>query len=125
MANTVEEKIWNYLSGQIQNDYGTAGLMGNLSAESGLRSNNAQNSYMNKMGMTDESYTAQVDSGAYANFATDGVGYGLAQWTSSGRKQNLLNYMKSCGKSISDLDGQLDFLIRELQTSYTKRCGMC
>ena len=120
MAQTTEEKIWEFLSGKIGNDFGAAGLMGNLSAESGLRSNNAQNSYMNKMGMTDESYTAQVDSGAYTNFVTDGVGYGLAQWTSSGRKQNLLNYMKSYGKSISDLDGQLDFLIVEMQQSYKK-----
>ena len=120
MAKTTEEKIWEYLSGKIGNNFGAAGLMGNLSAESGLRSNNAQNSCMQRMKMTDEEYTAQVDSGAYTQFASDSVGYGLAQWTSSGRKQNLLNHMKSCGKSIADLDGQLDFLIRELQTSYKK-----
>ena len=31
-----EEKIWNYLKGAGLNDFGTAGLMGNLYAESGL-----------------------------------------------------------------------------------------
>jgi len=31
-----EEKIWNYLYNNIKNNYGVAGLMGNLYAESGL-----------------------------------------------------------------------------------------
>jgi hypothetical protein len=53
--------------------------MGNLYAESGLRSNNLQNTYEKKLGMTDEQYTAAVDNGSYTNFVRDAAGYGLAQ----------------------------------------------
>ena len=35
-----EEIIWAWLSERIGNEYGVAGLMGNLQAESGLRPNN-------------------------------------------------------------------------------------
>ena len=40
IGKTNEEKIWNFLQNAINNKYGTAGLMGNLYAESGLRPNN-------------------------------------------------------------------------------------
>ena len=64
---------------KIGNPYGVAGLMGNLYAESGLRSNNLQNTFEKKFGMTDEQYTAAVDNGTYTNFVKDSAGYGLAQ----------------------------------------------
>ena len=66
-----EEKIWNYLKGTGLNDFGTAGLMGNLYAESGLIPNNVENLYEKRLGVTDASYTAAVDSGKYQFFATD------------------------------------------------------
>lgn len=97
---------------------GTYGMMANLYTESGFRSNNAQNSCLTKLGMTDETYTAKVDNGEYTNFVFDRVGYGICQWTSSGRKQNLFNYAKSCRKSIGDENMQLNFLMQELSTSY-------
>ena len=100
------------------NDYGTAGLMGNLYAESGLSPINLQNSFNKKLGMTDQEYTAAVDSGSYQNFAHDGAGYGLAQWTYWSRKQNLLKHCKSTGASIGDLDAQLSFLLQELTNGY-------
>ena len=65
-GSTNEERIWNYLKGAGLNDCGAAGLMGNLYAESGLRPNNLQNTYEKSLGYTDETYTAAVDSGAYA-----------------------------------------------------------
>lgn len=108
--------IWNFLYGRIQNPYGTAGLMGNLRAESNLNPKNMQNSYEKKLGFTDDTYTKAVDNGTYKNFCTDKVGYGLAQWTSDGRKQGLYNSRN--GRSIGDLDVQLEFLWKELQTSY-------
>lgn len=48
-----------------------AGLMGNLFAESGLSPKNLQNTYEKKLGFTDDSYTAAVDSGSYQNFVRD------------------------------------------------------
>lgn len=121
-----EEKIWNYLKAQGLNDFGAAGLMGNLQAESGLIPNNLQNSFENApaktggVSYTDASYTAAVDKGTYANFAGDRAGYGLAQWTYPTRKQALFNFVKTMRRSIGDLEAQLGFLITELAGSFPR-----
>lgn len=94
--------------------------MGNLFAESGLIPTNLQNSYESKLGMNDASYTVAVDNGSYTNFTHDSAGYGLAQWTYWSRKQGLFQLCKSRGKSIGDLNTQLDFLYQELTTSYSQ-----
>ena len=112
------EKIWNFLIKNYENPFGVAGLMGNLYAESGLNPQNLQNTYEKKLGMSDAEYTNAVDAGTYSNFAKDSAGYGLAQWTYSARKLNLLNYTKSKNVSIGDLDAQLEFLVKEM-TGYT------
>ena len=117
-GNTTAEKIWNFLKSNGLSDCGTAGLMGNLFAESGLNPQNLQNSYEKKLGHTDASYTAAVDNGSYTNFAKDAAGYGLAQWTYHTRKVALLEYAKAAGKSISDLETQLGFLMKELTEGY-------
>lgn len=113
-----ESSIWNGLYATIQNPYGVAALMGNLYAESGLNPKNLQGSYEASLGMTDETYTAAVDSGQYPNFTGDSAGYGLAQWTNSSRKQNLRNFAKSKNKSIGSLDMQVEFILQELALSY-------
>lgn len=113
-----ESRIWYYLLELIGNEYGVAGMMGNLQCESGLRPNNLQNTYEKSLGMNDIQYTAAVDNGSYTNFVGDKAGYGLAQWTSSGRKQGLLNMKNTRGCSIADLYLQLDWLRHELSTSY-------
>ena len=113
-----EEKIWSFLKARGLNDAGTAGLMGNLYAESGLRPNNLQNSCEGKLGMTDAEYTERVDSGSYTNFVRDSAGYGLCQWTYWSRKKALLAYAKKAGKSIGDLEMQLGFLMQELASGY-------
>lgn len=110
--------IWNYFKAKGLNDYGIAGLMGNLYAESGLKPTNLQNTYEKKLGYTDAEYTAAVDQGKYTNFVKDSAGYGLAQWTYWSRKQNLLNFANSANKSIGDLNMQLDFLYKELSEGY-------
>lgn len=117
-GTTTEEKIWNFLKDNGLNDFGAAGLMGNLYAESALRPTNLQNTYEKSLGMTDAEYTAAVDNGSYCNFVKDCAGYGLAQWTYWSRKQNLLDFAKSAGKSIGDLEMQLSFLMKELKSGY-------
>ena len=116
MDNT--EKIWKYLKSKGLNDYGAAGLMGNLYAESGLNPKNLQNSYEKKLGYTDAQYTAAVDNGKYKNFVKDSAGYGLAQWTYWSRKQALIDFCKTAGTSIGDLDMQLNVLWKELSDGY-------
>lgn len=113
-----DQFIWNFLKKEGFNNYGIAGLMGNLYAESGLLPNNLQNTFNSKLGLSDEEYTKRVDNGTYTNFVNDSAGYGLAQWTYWSRKQNLLNLAKSKRKSIGDLEIQLQFLITELRNSY-------
>lgn len=110
-----EKTIWDFLKGKGLNDYAAAGVMGNLYAESGLRSDNLQQTYERKLDYTDSAYTAAVDNGSYGNFVRDCAGYGLAQWTYWSRKQNLLDFAQAAKKSIADLAMQLDFLWKELQ----------
>ena len=112
-----DEKIWRYLKSAGLNDFGVAGLMGNLFAESGLNPKNLQNTYEKKLGMTDEEYTAAVDSGSYSNFVKDSAGYGLAQWTYWSRKDALLASCKAAGASVGDMDAQLNFLLLPLSGS--------
>ena len=111
--------IWDFLKSKGLNDYGIAGLMGNLYAESGLKPTNLQNTYEKSLGYTDAEYTAAVDQGLYNNFVKDSAGYGLAQWTYWSRKENMLNFHKKKGKSIGDLTTQLEFLMDELEKNYT------
>ena len=114
-----EDIVWDYLYAKIGNAYGVAGLMGNLNAESGgFRANNLQNSYERSLGMSDAEYTAAVDNGTYTNFVHDSAGYGIAQWTFWSRKEALLNFAQSQGKSIGDLNMQLDYLWYELSVKY-------
>lgn len=100
------------------NYYGAAGLMGNLYAESALRSNNLQDYHSKKFGMSDEEYTTAVDNGTYHEFVEDKAGYGLAQWTYWTRKQNLLNFAVETNRSIGDCKMQCEFLIKELKSGY-------
>ena len=115
-----EATIWKFLYGKLGNAYGTAGLMGNLYAESGLRPTNLQNTYEKKLGYTDTAYTAAVDDGTYDNFVRDSAGYGLAQWTYWSRKQGLLEFAKAEDKSIGDLSMQLSYIWKELSEGYAK-----
>ena len=93
---------------------GACAMLGNMQAESALRSNNVQDGD----GYTDEGYTAKVDAGQL-NFI-DSIGYGLCQWTYGQRKLNLLQFARSRGVSVGDEDMQVDFAVQELRTEYPK-----
>lgn len=112
------EEMWNYFKSQGLNDYGVAGLMGNLYAESGLRAANLQNTYEKSLDMSDAEYTAAVDAGVYTNFVNDKAGYGLAQWTYWSLKEEMLKYFQERNKSIGDLQTQMEFLAYQLSTNY-------
>lgn len=69
-------------------------------------------------------YVAAVTSGAISReaFASDGRGFGLAQWTyfnkstGRGRKLNLWDFWKRSGKALDDPLMQADFAVWELKT---------
>ena len=119
-TDPIDEKVmWDYFKAKGLNDYGVAGLMGNLYAESGLRPCNLQNSYEKSLNMTDAEYTSAVDSGAYDNFVNDSAGYGLAQWTYWSLKKEMLAYFQKKKMSIGDGVTQMEFLAHQLSSSYS------
>lgn len=118
---------------------GACGLIGNLEAESdGFYPTRVEylliDHRMKEKGIKDkngnwythDTYTKAVDSG----YITEDqflhpipgcqYGYGLAQWTSPGRKAGLYNLAHKKGVSIGDMDMQLEFLLSELKTAYPK-----
>lgn len=113
-----EREIFDFLKKQGLSDAGAAGVMGNMFAESGLRSNNLQNSFEKKLGHTDISYTKAVDNGTYKNFSKDSAGYGLCQWTYPTRKAALLAFAKAEKASVGDVEMQLRFFVKELKESF-------
>lgn len=127
--NDYMPQIWNTLKAAIGNEYGVAGLMGNLYAESGCTPYACQPSrpystcmtYIGKVDRHEISETGFVHHGCSSTggIAQGQGGFGLAQWTYYTRKQNLYNYWLTQGGSIGDLDMQLRFLIIELQTNYS------
>lgn len=112
------EKIWNFFLDEGFSIYGIAALMGNLSAESGLDPKNLQNSCEKRLNYTDAEYTTAVDNGTYKNFAYDGAGYGLPQFTFPSRKEAFYKYAKDVGKSIGDLETQLLFMVEEMKKDF-------
>lgn len=120
--------VWDYFKGKGLTDYGIAGLMGNLYAESGLRSNTLERLCIKRyaelgINFTDELYTRSVDNGAiskneFLHPMGKRYGYGLAQWTTENRKRGLYEYCKAQNVSISDLNAQCEYLCSELSTTF-------
>lgn len=113
-------QIYDYFRSKGLTDAGVSGLLGNLQAESGIRSNNLQNSYEKKLAMPDVIYTNAVNTGVYTKeqFVNDKAGYGLAQWTFWTRKEALYNYAMQVGHTIDSTEMQCQFLFKELCEKY-------
>ena len=92
-GNDNAEKIWNFLKAEGFTDEGAAGVIGNLMQESHCD-------------------PAVSENGANGGqFVPDGeTGYGIVQWTSINRQQNLLVKAQAMGKPISSLEVQLAFM---------------
>lgn len=94
------ELIWKYLESKGLGSSAIAGIMGNIQAESGFMPNRVQGSGVQ---------TAP-------EITVDGkTGYGLCQWTFPTRQQALKDFAASKGKSSSDLETQLDFMLEEVK----------
>ena len=120
--------IWDFFKAKGLSDYGIAGLMGNLYAESGLRSNTLERLCIERyaelgINFTDELYTRSVDNGAiskdeFLHPMGKHYGYGLAQWTTESRKRGLYEYTEQQYASIGDLQAQCEYLFSELSTTF-------
>ncbi len=96
-------------------------ILGNIQEESGFNPMNLEDRANRALGLTDEQYTAKVDSGEWDDFATDhGVygGYGLCQWTYPDRKRLMLSFAKTYGASIGDYKMQVAFMLWEFKKSF-------
>lgn len=87
------------------------GMLGNMQAESGLRSNNAQDGLSP---LSDPVYTDYANRGLI-DFVNDSIGYGLCQWTLASRKRKMIDFHRQRGVSIDHEDTQVDFCLWELQ----------
>ena len=120
-TQTNEERVFSYLTQTLGlNAAAACGVMTNIYAESAFVPNNLQGSFEGKLGYTDASYTAAVDSGSYTGFVHDGAGYGLCQWTYSTRKQGLLELARARGVSVGDLAMQLDYMRSEMSSGLVR-----
>ena len=104
--------IKNHLLNHGFTKAGTAGIMGNLYAESGLNPRVYEKSKHKRIGLSNEEYIRKTNDGSYKNFVTDKAGFGLAQWTFHTRKRALL---EMCKGKIGDLHCQLNYLVKELR----------
>lgn len=109
---------------------GACALIGNLETESdGFYTNRVEYLCLKRLKengkiYTDKTYTEAVDSGKISceeflhPLPGKQYGYGYAQWTSPDRKSGLYTRAKQAGKSISDEDIQLSYILWELEVKY-------
>lgn len=119
MNNATVQYVYEALYSYIGNDYGVSALMGNIQCESGIISIRKQGDFTSDYSKS-RTYTTKIDNGeiSRSQFISDSIGYGLCQWTSSDRKRNLYDLATAQGKSIGDVDVQIQHLMNELQTDY-------
>lgn len=119
MADATIQYIWDYISNACGNDFGTAGLLGNIKAESGIIPYRLQGDFSSGY-IKSKDYTINVDNGTYTkeDFIHDSKGYGLAQWTYYSRKENYYNWVSASGGSIGSAENGVSFLVNELQENY-------
>jgi len=113
--------IWKYLTETMGfTKEGTAGVMGNLKAESGFY---PMAVYLASRGGKDHSapdstnleVTQTIDNATSWPIGKNDP-YGIAQWLGD-RSVNLMKFSKEKGTSIADLPMQLDFMRSELESS--------
>lgn len=92
-------KIWNFFISKGLKAEQVAGIMGNFRQESNF------NPAIQEKGRTDPN-------------PADGIGFGLAQWTFTGRQQPLVNLAQSRNLPATDLGVQLDYVWQELTGSF-------
>lgn len=113
-----ERWVWDKLLSSGCSEAGTAGIIANLDAESGLRSDNLEDSFEYATGISDEAYVQGVDNGTYTDFVNDSAGFGLLQVTYYSRKAMFIDMARERGVSIADPSFQIDFIMSEMSMYY-------
>lgn len=103
-GNDNVEKAYNYFIAKRLSPIAAAGIVGNLMEESGVDPRNVEN--------------PPSESDTIPPSIIGKYGYGIAQWTSAGRQNNLIAAAQAVGKKEGDLGVQLDYLWKEATTDY-------
>ena len=93
--------------------------MGIIKEHSNFRSIYYDNAYKSTIGLSAQEYVDKVNDGGYSesDFINDGVGFGIIQWSSSSRKEELINL---CRGKIGDLNCQLKYFSSELKSDFSR-----
>ena len=121
-ASEAAKAVYNALKNNFSQEQ-IAAALGNVCYESGLRTNNLEDSYEQNWGTSDSAYTSAVNAGGHVlsggTFTGDSAGYGLAQWTDSSRKTSLWNKANNLStRDVSNLGIQVELLREEMVTGY-------
>ena len=93
---------------------GACAMLGNMQCESRFKANIVQ---IGMTSLTDAQYTKLFDANP-ERCISDGVGYGLCQWTYPQRKRNLRQFARNWDVSVGAEDMQTAFAVDELKTEY-------
>lgn len=99
--------VLNFLVGHNYSKNASAGIVGNLMAESGLKTNVLEGGKV--VDSTYVLYDLSSDSSNYPN-----KGFGLGQWTTASRQKALQTFANNNGLTVTSLEAQLGYLITEL-----------
>lgn len=114
------QTIYNLLRGYGLSEAGALGMLGNWECESNCEPYRVQGDYQANRAIS-KAYVDAITSGRMSEeqFAKDGKGFGLAQWTYPQRKRNLFDFALGCMKPIDSCSMQVDFAMWELQNEYS------
>lgn len=108
VLKTDKEKNAYYLFRELKKDGFTpeaaAGILGNISIESSFD-------------------PMIVQGGGRSSSPVPGKGYGICQWTDSGRQARLIKHAKGLNLSPGSIEAQVSFLLSEMSTSFSKKPG--
>lgn len=113
------QTIYNLLRQAGMTEAGALGVLGNWECESNCEPYRVQGDYASNR-MLSKEYVAKVTNGTISRdqFAHDQKGFGLAQWTYFSRKYGLIDFWKSYGGRLDDVQMQVEFALKELQRDF-------
>ena len=114
------QNVWNYLISNIDlSPEAAAGVMGNLEVESGGTMDPRIVEFRAEFpGNRSPEIPMDFVSPSNGQIFRGNFGYGIVQWTSANRQDNLIALSERTNRSTGLLDLQLDFLLEELTGSY-------
>ena len=113
------QQIYNKLRQHGLSEAGALGVLGNFDCESNCEPYRVQGDFSSYRSIS-KAYVKGIEDGQLPKqqFANDGKGFGLAQWTYPTRKAELYDMAKQTGLPIDSVQLQVDFAVKELKRDY-------